>query len=142
MMSMLVDQATQSLILHHPDPFEVRSLLAHSRLLEHPEWNVAVHHTLEATKVLRNLGVNAPAPIRFQYRWPGKFTPFAHQIVMAEFLTLNRRAFNLSEMGTGKTNSALWAADWLMETGRVQKVLICHRCPRWSACGRRTFSTR
>jgi SNF2 family DNA or RNA helicase len=121
---MLVDQATQSLILHHPDPFEVRSLLAHSRLLDHPEWNVAVHHTLEATKVLRNLGVNAPAPIRFQYRWPGKFTPFAHQIVMSEFLTLNRRGFNLSEMGTGKTNSALWASDWLMETGRVQKVLI------------------
>jgi SNF2 family DNA or RNA helicase len=121
---MLVDQATGSLILHHPDPFEVRELLSHSRLLEHPEYNLAVHHTLESTKVLRNLGLNVPAPIRFQYRWPGKFTPFAHQIVMAEFLTLHRRAFNLSEMGTGKTNSALWASDWLMETGRVNKCLV------------------
>jgi SNF2 family DNA or RNA helicase len=121
---MLVDQATQSLILHHPDPFAVRELLAHSRLLEHPQFNVAVHHTLEATKVLRNLGLSVPAPIRHQYRWPGKFTPFQHQITMAEFLTLHRRAFNLSEMGTGKTNSALWASDWLMETGRVQKALV------------------
>lgn len=121
---MLVDQATQTLILQHPDPFEVRGLLAHSHLLDHPNWNLAVHHTLEATKVLRNIGLNVPAPIRFQYRWPGKFTPFQHQIVMAEFLTLHRRAFNLSEMGTGKTNASLWAADWLMDTGRVKKALV------------------
>jgi hypothetical protein len=121
---MLVDQATQSLILHHPDPFEVRELLSDSRLLDHPEYNIAVHHTLEATKVLRNIGLNVPAPIRHQYDWPGKFIPFQHQIVMSEFLTLHRRAFNLSEMGTGKTNSSLWAADWLMKTGRVNKTLV------------------
>jgi hypothetical protein len=80
----------------------VRELLAHSRILDHPDYNVAVQHTLESTKVLRNLGLNVPAPIRFQYRWPGKFTPFAHQIVMAEFLTLHRRAFNLSRDGHGQ----------------------------------------
>jgi hypothetical protein len=27
-------------------------------------------------------------------------------------------------MGTGKTNAALWAADWLMDMGRVSKVLV------------------
>jgi hypothetical protein len=43
---------------------------------------------------------------------------------MSEFLTLHRRAFNLSEMGTMKTNAALWAADWLMDTGRVDKAVI------------------
>jgi hypothetical protein len=43
---------------------------------------------------------------------------------MSEFLTLHKRAFNLSEMGTAKTNAALWAADWLMKTGRVQKALV------------------
>jgi SNF2 family DNA or RNA helicase len=98
--------------------------LPHSRLLPHPQYNLAVQHTLESAKVLRNLGFNVPAPIRYQYKWPGKFKPFAHQVVMSEFLTLHRRAFNLSEMGSAKTNASLWAADWLMSTGRVRKALI------------------
>jgi SNF2 family DNA or RNA helicase len=121
---MLVHEPTQSLVFHHPDPFAVREVLSNSRVLDHPIYNVTVQHTLEAAKVLRNLGVQAPAPIRYQYNWPGKFKPFAHQIVMSEFLTMHRRAFNLSEMGAAKTNSALWAADWLMKTGRVQKALV------------------
>lgn len=121
---MLVHEPTQSLVFHHPDPFAVREVLSQSRVLDHPTYNVAVRHTLEAAKVLRNLGLNVPAPIRHQYKWPGKFKPFAHQIVMAEFLTLHRRAFNLSEMGSAKTNASLWAADWLMETGRVDKCLV------------------
>ena len=121
---MLVHTPTNSLLLKHPDPFAVREVLRKSKLLDHPQFNLAVQHTLEAAKVLRNMGVTAPAPIRYQYGWPGKFRPFAHQIVMSEFLTLHRRAFNLSEMGTAKTNAALWAADWLMQTGRVGKCLV------------------
>jgi SNF2 family DNA or RNA helicase len=108
-----------------PDPFAIREVLSDgSKILPHPLYNIAVKHTLEAAKVLRNMGINVPAPIRYQYDWPGKFKPFDHQIVMSEFLTLHRRAFNLSEMGTAKTNAALWAADWLMKTGRVRKVLV------------------
>jgi hypothetical protein len=122
--TMLVHQPTKSLLLRHPDPLSVRDVLPNSKLLDHPDYNLAVHHTLEAAKVLRNMGCDAPAPIRFEYRWPGKFKPFQHQIVMSEFLTLHRRAFNLSEMGTMKTNAALWAADWLMDTGRVDKAVI------------------
>lgn len=121
---MLVHQPTQSLLLKVADPLAIREVLPSSKLLFHPDYNLAVHHTLEAAKVLRNMGCEAPAPIRFQYRWPGKFKPFAHQVVMSEFLTLHRRAFNLSEMGTMKTNAALWAADWLMDTGRVDKCLV------------------
>lgn len=121
---MLLHPASQSIFLNHPDPFAVREVLAKSRMLDHPDYNLAVKHTLESTKVLRNMGLDAPAPIRGQYRWPGKYKPFAHQVVMAEFLTLHRRAFNLSEMGAGKTYASLWAADWLMETGRVNKVLV------------------
>lgn len=120
----LLDPTTESLVLNVLDPWEVRDLLPASKTLAHPDWNVAVHHTLESTKVLRNLGLDVPAPIRWQYSWPGRFTPYEHQIQMAEFLTLNRRGFNLSEMGTMKTNSAIWAADWLMKTGRVRKALV------------------
>lgn len=47
-----------------------------------------------------------------------------HQRHMAAFLTLNPRAFNLSDMGTGKTLATLWAADYLMKKGFMKKVLI------------------
>ena len=119
-----VDVPSKSLLLQHADPLTLRSLLKHSKVLDHGQYNLAVRHSLEATKVLRNMGVAAPAPIKYHYRWPGKFKPGAHQIVMAEFLTLHRRGFNLSEMGTEKTAAALWAADWLMENKHIRKVLI------------------
>lgn len=119
-----VHPQTGSLLLQTDDPFSLRSVLPKSKVLDHPEYNFATPLTLESAKVLRNLGFQAPAPIRYEYDWPGKFRPFGHQITMSEFLTLHRRAFNLSEMGTAKTNASLWAADWLMKTGRVQKALI------------------
>lgn len=121
---MLVHTPTQSLLLNVEDPLALRALLPQSKLIDHADWNLAVKLTLDATKVLRNIGIEAPAPIRYDYKWPGKYTPFAHQIIMSEFLTMHRRCFNLSEMGTAKTNSALWAADWLMKTGRVKKALV------------------
>lgn len=121
---LLLDPRTNSLVLNVQDPWALRDVLPQSKTLPHPQWNFAVHHTLESTKVLRNLGYQVPAPIRSQYDWPGRFRPYEHQIQMAEFLTMNRRGFNLSEMGTMKTNASLWAADWLMKTGRVRKVLV------------------
>jgi SNF2 family DNA or RNA helicase len=51
----------------------------------------------------------------------------AHQIETAAFLTMHRRAFVFSEPGTGKTLSALWAADYLMRLKKVRRVLIL--CP-------------
>lgn len=120
----LAHPQTRSLILDAPDPFALRDLLPSSRSIAHPDYNLAVKHTLETTKVLRNIGMQAPAPIRYDYTWPGKFAPYKHQIDSAEFLTLHKRAFVLSEMGTGKTSSTLWAADWLMARGYVQKALI------------------
>ena len=35
-----------------------------------------------------------------------------------------RRAIVLNQIGTGKTNSALWAADFLMREGIINKALI------------------
>lgn len=122
--AILIDPQTESVVLQAEDPLFLRDLLPRSRTLAHPQFNWACHHTLESTKVLRNLGFHVPAPIRTQYNWPGRYTPFAHQYEMSEFLTLNRKAFNLSEMGVGKSASTLWAADWLMKTGRVRKALI------------------
>jgi type I site-specific restriction endonuclease len=47
----------------------------------------------------------------------------AHQIETAAFMTLNRRSFCFNDPGTGKTLSALWAADFLMNKGEVRRVL-------------------
>jgi SNF2 family DNA or RNA helicase len=51
----------------------------------------------------------------------------AHQIETAAFLTMHKKAFVFSEPGTGKTLSALWAADYLMQRGDVRRCLIL--CP-------------
>lgn len=91
-------------------------------------YEVAVHWELDAVRVLKNLGVkNAPSPILGRYNWPGLHKPFSHQRETAQFLTLNPRAFVFNEPGTGKTMSAVWAADFLMKHGKVRKVLVL--CP-------------
>ena len=91
-------------------------------------YDVAVYWGLDEARVLRNLGVkDVPSPITRRYDWPGRYTPMAHQIETSAFLTMYRRAFVFSEPGTGKTLSALWAADYLMRLKKVRRVLIL--CP-------------
>jgi SNF2 family DNA or RNA helicase len=85
---------------------------------------VITPHRLDEVKILRNLGIKAPSPILHYYDWPGQYTPFEHQKETAAFLTLNQRGLVLNEIGTGKTQSALWAADYLIKTKQVKKVLI------------------
>lgn len=85
---------------------------------------VVTPHRLDEVKVLRNLGIKAPSPILHYYDWPGRYQPFDHQRETAAFLTLQQRGLVLNEIGTGKTQSALWAADYLIKTKKVKKVLI------------------
>ena len=85
---------------------------------------IAVPHRLEEVRVLRNLGIEAPSPIKYHYAWPGRFAPFSAQRDAAAFLTINPRAFNLSEMGTGKSLASLWAYDYLREKALAQRLLI------------------
>jgi len=85
---------------------------------------LAVPHSADEVRVLRNLGIKAPAPILHYYDYPGVFPPFHHQRMTAAFLTMNKKALVLNEIGTGKTNAALWAADYLISIGLVKKVLI------------------
>lgn len=68
-----------------------------------------------------------PSPIERDYSWPGMYTPFKHQRTTASFLSLHKRAFCFNEAGTGKTSSVIWAADYLMNQGRVKRVLVI--CP-------------
>lgn len=61
-----------------------------------------------------------------QYLWPMKdgMKPFAHQVEIVKFLLRNKRAFNLSDLGTGKTLAHLWASDFLMINDKIKQVLI------------------
>lgn len=61
------------------------------------------------------------------YVWTGAFEPFEHQKSTASFLARHERAFCFNEQGTGKTASVIWAADYLMKLGLVQRVLVL--CP-------------
>jgi len=91
-------------------------------------YEIAVYWGLDEVRVLRNLGVkDVPSPITRKYNWPGRFKPMAHQIDTAAFLTMHRKAFCFSEPGTGKTLSALWAADYLMVRKEIRRVLVL--CP-------------
>ena len=121
---MLLHQQTKSLVLQAPDPFLLRELIPHSKLLSHKDFNVAVEFTPDSVQLLRNLGFNPPSALMADYSWPGKYVPFAHQKTMAEFWVANKRGFNLSDPGTGKTNSVLWAADYLMRKGIIRKALV------------------
>jgi SNF2 family DNA or RNA helicase len=89
---------------------------------------VAVHWGLDEAQALTKLKVKGvPSPIQKGYKWPGLFKPMAHQRDTANFLTLNKRAFCFNEQGTGKTASAIWAADYLMQQKKIYRVLII--CP-------------
>lgn len=90
---------------------------------------VVVPHKLDETVVLRRLGIDVPSPIAFRYDYAGspRKTVMSHQRKTAEFLTLHRRAFVFNGMGSGKTLSALHAAEFLMRQGKVRKALII--CP-------------
>jgi SNF2 family DNA or RNA helicase len=87
----------------------------------------AVPHKVEEAKVLRNLGIEVPSPIKYYYDFPrGRtdFKPFEAQLETAAFVTLHRRGFILNDMGTGKTLAFLWAWDYLRSVGLAHKLLV------------------
>ncbi len=71
--------------------------------------------------------IQFPSPITRDYKWPGIYRPFSHQVTTASFLSLRPRAFCFNEAGTGKTSAAIWAADYLMNIGQIKRVLVI--CP-------------
>ena len=87
---------------------------------------VSVPHTNDTVRVLRNVGLKAPGPIRSYYDWPCQFKsgPFVHQYETAEFASLSPRAYVLNDMGSGKTASVLWAVDYLRQIGVIDTVVV------------------
>jgi SNF2 family DNA or RNA helicase len=109
---------------------QIVSLIPKSKIVERngDKARVLVNWGEDEAKILRNLRIkDVPHPILGKYKWPGMFTPFAHQKTTSAFLATHPRAFVFNSPGTGKTNSAAWAADYLMERGAVKRVLVI--CP-------------
>jgi SNF2 family DNA or RNA helicase len=117
------------LVFPASDPIAVRSVLPHAKSLEYRgKPHIAVRHDLDAVTILRNIGINAPSPVNHGWDYPGRYKPWDHQKAATEFWTTTRRGFDLSEMGVGKSKSALWAAEYLMRQGWIKRVVIV--CPK------------
>ena len=69
------------------------------------------------------MGYLVPAPIASHYDWNGD-TPFQTQMTTAALLTMQKRAYVLSEMGTGKTRAVLHAINWMLKQGDITAVLV------------------
>jgi len=114
-----------ALLLKLRNPEQVTTIIPKSRKVN--DNNVLVKWGIDETHVLNKLNINVPSPIERRYDWPGQYKPFEHQKSTSAFLTKNRRAFCFNEQGTGKTASAIWASDFLIKQGRINRVLVI--CP-------------
>lgn len=115
----------KALLLRLRNPNRVTETIPKSKATGPHE--VAVKWGVDEVQTLRSLGVKAPSPISGRYDWPGRYRPMGHQKTTAEFLTIHKKSFCFNEQGTGKTASAIWAADFLMKQGKVRRALII--CP-------------
>lgn len=112
------------LVFQPQAPGQIKTLFPDAKFAES---YCAIPHTLDAAKILNNIGIKAPSPIRTEYDWPsagGRYVPRWYQIETAEFLTLNPRCHCHNKQRTGKTLSNLWAADYLRRAGLINKTLI------------------
>ena len=128
---MLIHKEKKAVVLRLKNPSRVTTVIPTAIEVDHKGQRlVAVPHRPDETRVLRNLGFEIPDPMPMHYAFPkvsGRHNPFAAQIETATFLSMHSRAFCLNGMGTGKTNSALWAYDYMRRTKIVNKVLVV--CP-------------
>ena len=115
----------KALLLRLRNPQKVTMVIPNSKQL--PDNEVVVKWGIDEAQVLKNLNIKVPSPIEGKYKWTGKHTPFEHQKTTAAFMTMNKRSFCFNEQGTGKTASAIWASDFLMNVGKVRRVLVI--CP-------------
>lgn len=124
----IINNKAVSFVTRNPDKYSIIPKSKYVADLGNGYHQMLVYWGLDEARVMKNLGLKkVPSPISRDYDWPGKYKPMAHQVDTASFLTLHRRSFVFNDPGTGKTLSALWAADYLMKRGEVRRVLIL--CP-------------
>ena len=115
----------KALLLKVRNPKQITAVIPKSKEL--PMNKVVVNWGLDEVHKLLGLNINVPSPITRRYKWPGQYKPYEHQKDTAAFLTNNKKSFCFNEQGTGKTASAIWAADYLMTHGKIKRALVI--CP-------------
>lgn len=136
---MIFDQKHNVLVYDTPLRDRLVQALPEARTLHNGY--VAFPRTLYNCQVAQWMGLPTP-PIMDDYDWPiapGR-RPLAHQMLCANFHVLNPRCFNLSDMGTMKTLSALWSADYLMRANKVKTLVVCPRSIRQRVWGDEIFA--
>ena len=112
----------QNILVYDSAPIEVLTRCHNARRLA--DGRFVVPANLGNLQRLRMLGLSIITPLDRGYDWPSPYKPFHAQRITANFLVTHPRSFVLSDMGTGKTLAALWAADYLMRQNPGMKVLI------------------
>jgi SNF2 family DNA or RNA helicase len=129
MQSAFYHDRTRNLLVYHSlaNPAYYSQLLPGSAVVGSA---LGVRRTLENCQILRRHNLPVPPIMDADYDWPRPpwvEHPYEKQKLMTNFMLLHPRSFNLSDMGTGKTLAALWAADQLMRWNPGWKALII--CP-------------
>lgn len=97
---MLIDAKNNALILKLSEPGTVLDAIPSAKLLNFKGVDLTiVPHGLDEVRVLRNLGISAPSPILSNYKWPGRYDPYEHQKLTSAFLTMNKKALVLNDLG-------------------------------------------
>lgn len=121
--------AIRATVLKHSQEFTLppdqalAELVFDSRIMMKGQ-RIAFPHKQDTTRLARNMGYLVPAPISAHYDWNGHTDTFKTQKITAALLTMQKRAYVLSEMGTGKTRAALYAIDWMLREGDIKCALV------------------
>jgi len=122
---MLVSTKHKALILNSRNPERIKKVIPKVKQFEYRGTPLlALPHVVEVVRILRNLGIDAPAPISYYYEWAGMYAPYMEQHETAAMLSQHNRAYCLNSMGTGKTLASLWAYDYLRSQGIVKRLLV------------------
>lgn len=122
---MLIIRNKKAVVIKSRHPQKVLSVIPTAKVFNFRGQDLlAIPHRIDEVRVLRNLGFNVPSPIKYYYGFPGRYTPFMAQRETSDFLTTNNRAFCLNDLGTGKTQAALWAYDYMRSVGKAKRLLV------------------
>lgn len=116
-----------ALIWKSSNPVKFHGCLRYAKTFMHGQEVYVAKHTWGNVEALRRCGMRAPSPPMEEWQYTGRFPPMIHQRTGTEFCVRHPRLFNLSDMGTGKTATSLWACEYLFQRNIIRRVLIV--CP-------------
>jgi SNF2 family DNA or RNA helicase len=117
----------RALLVRTRNPEKITEVIDRALIVKEDDgiYDVVVYWDLGNVMILKNLGFQKViSPILGRYDWPGIYSPMDHQRTTAAFLSLERRAYCLNDMGSGKTMAVAWAIDYLMRIKAVKRALI------------------